>query len=339
MEHDSIEKENKTYNPCRDEKNVAVQNALLEIGHYLKGIHYQFTTITPESHRIVLARKSNHNEKGSNSTDQILKDFFGWNLPVLKENIPLSLLSLISKAKVAIEMGLYLQSKIRFSTVDDNLFLHSSYPTSESDAVFFGPDTYRFIRFLKNKINAAKIIVDLGCGPGTGGIVLTNLLNQNIQNQVKKLYLGDINPTALNYALINTALNQLDHVEVILSHLLDDIPKGADLIVANPPFIIDPNQRSYRHGGAQYGSQLSVHMVQSALTYLEPGGVLALYTGTCIVQGKDIFFQQIKSLLDKDVTHYEYEEIDCDIFGEELTQPDYRNVERIAAVGLLAKKK
>ncbi len=159
---------------------------------------------------------------------------------------------------------LHIKSRIRFSTVGDNLFLHSAYPTSDNDAVFFGPDTYRFIRFLQNKIKEADTIVDLGCGPGTGGIVLTNLINQNTLKPVKKLYLGDINPKALYSALINVVLNKINNVEIVLSNMLDNIPKGADLIIANPPFIIDRMQRTYRHGGANYGSQLSVNMVQSA---------------------------------------------------------------------------
>jgi hypothetical protein len=66
--------------------------------------------------------------------------------------------------------------------------------------------------------------------------------------------------------------------------------------------------------------------------------VLALYTGSCIIQGKDIFFQQIQPILEHYSLHFEYEEIDCDIFGEELKQASYANVERIAAVSLLIKK-
>lgn len=339
MAYESIIEGNEIYNPCQAGKNINSQQALLSLGTYLKNINYQFTTITPESHRLVLARRNNNREMDYNVTDQVLENFFGWNVPVLKKTIPLPILSLISEANAAHHIDpLYLQSRVRFSTVNDNLFLHSAYPTSENNAVFFGPDTYRFIRFLKNKIKGAQVIIDLGCGPGTGGIVLSNLLNQKLENHVKKLYLGDINPTALDYAHINLALNKVSNAEVILSNMLDDIPQGADLIIANPPFIIDPDQRTYRHGGSHYGSQIAVDMLRSALNYLGPGGIFALYTGSCVIRGKDIFFEQIQPLLNQYTTQFEYEEIDCDIFGEELSKPSYQNVDRIAAVSLIVKK-
>lgn len=35
-------------------------------------------------------------------------------------------------------------SAVRVSRVLDSLFLHSAYPTTAHDAVFLGPDSYRF---------------------------------------------------------------------------------------------------------------------------------------------------------------------------------------------------
>jgi hypothetical protein len=37
------------------------------------------------------------------------------------------------------------------------LFVHSSFPTEKSDAVFFGPDTYRFARFIDSTIDTIKL--------------------------------------------------------------------------------------------------------------------------------------------------------------------------------------
>ncbi len=66
---------------------IGVQKALLELGNYLKNINYQFITITPESHKFVLSRMSTQREvKGT--SDRILRDFFGWNIPVLKKISP-----------------------------------------------------------------------------------------------------------------------------------------------------------------------------------------------------------------------------------------------------------
>ncbi len=51
--------------------------------------------------------------------------------------------------------------------------LHSAFPTNQSDAVFFGPDTYRFAA-VDTYLAGGRTVrraVDIGCGagPGTGG--------------------------------------------------------------------------------------------------------------------------------------------------------------------------
>ncbi len=45
-------------------------------------------------------------------------------------------------------------------------------PTAERDAVFFGPDTYRFAIFLRHHVQQAARAVDIGCGSGAGGLAL-----------------------------------------------------------------------------------------------------------------------------------------------------------------------
>ena len=42
------------------------------------------------------------------------------------------------------------KSRVRLATIDDLLFVHSAFPTDPPDAVFFGPDTYRFVRFVRS---------------------------------------------------------------------------------------------------------------------------------------------------------------------------------------------
>ena len=53
----------------------------------------------------------------------------------------------------------------RFSTLTDLLLAHSRYPTIDADAVFFGPDTYRFCKPISDTIKTA---VDIGCGSAAG---------------------------------------------------------------------------------------------------------------------------------------------------------------------------
>ena len=60
-----------------------------------------------------------------------------------------------------------------------------------------------------------------------------------------------------------------------------------------------------------------------------------LYTGTAIVDGIDTFKRGAIPQLQSNEFTYEYNEIDPDVFGEELDRRQYANVERIAAVGLV----
>jgi hypothetical protein len=98
----------------------------------------------------------------------------------------------------------------------------------------------------------------------------------------------------------------------------------------------DEAARAYRDGGGLFGEALSVRIVREALARLAPGGTLLLYTGVAVVDGQDVFWSAIRTLL-ADYAH-DYRELDPDVFGEELARPGYENVERIAAVALSATK-
>jgi predicted transcriptional regulator len=53
------------------------------------------------------------------------------------------------------------------------------------------------------------------------------------------------------------------------------------------------------------------------------------------VDGVDTFLQSASAHLRSDAFEYTYEEIDPDVFGEELDRRHYARAERIAAVGLV----
>jgi hypothetical protein len=63
-----------------------------------------------------------------------------------------------------------------------------------------------------------------------------------------------------------------------------------------------------------------------------------LYTGTPIIAGIDPFFEFLEPLLQLHCSQFVYEEIDPDVFGEELEGRPYVGVDRIAAVGVIAVK-
>ena len=108
-----------------------------------------------------------------------------------------------------------------------------------------------------------------------------------------------------------------------------------DVVMANPPYMMDPLARSYRNGGAAHGAALSLRMLEASLPRLNVGGRLLLYTGSAIVAGRDDFIDRAGRIAVDAGLRFRYEEIDPDVFGEELEAANYADVERIAAVGLV----
>jgi hypothetical protein len=144
--------------------------------------------------------------------------------------------------------------------------------------------------------------------------------------------LSDINTQALRFSALNAALNGCP-ATVLNSDVLGGIEGDADLIIANPPYLLDGAKRLYRHGSGSYGEGLSVRIVRESLPRLRRNGRLILYTGTAIVNGVDTFWREVEPHL-KASSSFVYDVIDPDVFGEELRQEPYGNVDRIAAVAL-----
>ena len=258
--------------------------------------------------------------------------------------MPVSLFELMTNAQVV--LGTHqLRSAVRIASVESDLFLHSAFPTTEDNSVFFGPDTYRFVRFVRDFIAANKTsfaehahqgahrILDIGCGSGAGGIVAARALADAGRHPA--LTLSDINPLALQYAAINAARANIVATPC-LSDGVEHIDGEFDLIIANPPYLQDHARRLYRHGGDDLGRGLSVRLTTEALAHLAPGGTLLLYSGAAIVDGVDHLLRQLQRPLQQAGVHWSYAEIDPDVFGEELALPAYRQVDRIAVVGLIA---
>ena len=76
----------------------------------------------------------------------------------------------------------------------------------------------------------------------------------------------------LLHSRINARLNAIDNVEVIESNLFENIRDCFDLIIANPPYLVDPLKRMYRHGGGFFGSELTLQIVRQSLDHLAPAG-------------------------------------------------------------------
>ena len=321
-------------NTCLAAAQPAVFNeqAYIQVGKWLQAAGYYFVTVTPATHARVAAR----HRKGEARS---LRDIFGWSMPFRATDLPEVLVSLLQRAGGLEPAGNLLRSKVRYSTLGDTLYMHSAYPTVDADAVFFGPDTYRFVgliqRTLANsppmRVNCA---IDVGCGGGAGGIAAVT----SVQNVPSEIILADISPTALRYAEVNTALAGVKNVILRQGDLFNTISEAPDLIMANPPYLLDSQARLYRHGGGALGSELSRRIVVEGLPRLRAEGALILYTGAPIVNGVDTFWQSVAPVIHDANISFDYSEIDPDVFGEELQYPAYAHVERIAAVALVIRK-
>ncbi|MFS2166572.1 methyltransferase [Variovorax sp. Varisp62] len=292
---------------------------------------YRFTTVTPLTHQRVLARRGR--EPGAT-----LRDIFGWNLPFEAGAVPPELLAGMEQAGIVRHTGSLLRSTVRIASLGDDLFFHSAYPTVEENAVFFGPDTHRFGRFIRDTLNPRKTkqplrVLDVGCGSGAGGIAVARALAA--MDAPCTIVMNDINPLALEYTAVNAEAAGIP-VTLAQGDALSAVEGDFDLIVSNPPYLDDAAQRAYRHGGARLGRALGVRIAAESLKRLAPGGQLLLYTGVAMVDGEDPFLAEIRPLLTASGFEWSYAEIDPDVFGEELERPVYAHIDRIAAVGLVA---
>jgi len=308
------------------------QLALVGLGRALRAESYRFVTPTPRTHALVNARPENLEARS-------LRDIFGWSRPFAPTLLPEALRRLGQAAKVLEPAGDgRWRSSVRFSTLPsfagdgDLLFVHSAFPTDAHDSVFFGPDSYRFAAFLGRAIWKAERLVDVGCGSGVGGIVLAP--------RARRVVLGDVNPRALAFAQVNRALAGLEPtaVEIQVSDVLANIDGPVDTVISNPPYLSDAEGRLYRDGGGALGLELSQRILVEAFERLSPGGVLGLYTGSPVVDGRNAIEDWAGPLLRERARTWTWEELDPDVFGEELAGNAYRRAERIAVTALVAEK-
>jgi methylase of polypeptide subunit release factors len=292
----------------------------------LESAAYDFVAITPASHARVVARPDKQEGRD-------LRDVFGWSLPFAPDVLPAEMLRLLEAAGALTLEGTRLKSSVRVGRIHGRLILHSAYPSKEENSVFFSPDTYRFAEFIRTelaRVPGVQRLVDIGAGPGSGAIVAAPLLPG------ARLTLADVNPLALRLAGINVRHAGLE-VELVDGGL-EAVSGAFDAAIANPPFMVDAQERTYRDGGDMHGGRLSLDWALEAIERLSPGGRLLLYTGAAIVGGHDELKEKLEEAAAAGGRSLRYREIDPDIYGEELDGEAYRQVERIAAVGAVLEK-
>lgn len=301
-------------------------SALLRLLELLRERAYHFITPTPATHARVVARAGRERARD-------LADIFGWSLPFERGLLDPQLFALLERADVLEEASSGLvRSAVRVSWLKGHLFLHSAYPTEDEDAVFFGPDSYRFADLIEAELArgcpAGARIVDIGTGSGVGGIVAAGLCPE------ASVVLTDINPKALRLARINAAAAGVQ-VQCVQGDSLSGVEGAIDVALANPPYIMDEGSRAYRDGGEMRGGKVSFEMTRMAVEKLAPGGRVVLYTGSAIAEGEDVLRDALEALAGEHGLAFSYRELDPDVFGEELDQPPYAEIERIAVVGAI----
>ena len=107
--------------------------------------------------------------------------------------------------------------------------------------------------------------LDLGTGCGIQALLAAK--------HADRVVASDVNPRALGFASFNAALNGVDTIELRLGDGFAPVEgEGFDLIVANPPYVISPDESyAYRDSGFP-ADELCRSVVESAAAHLNEGG-------------------------------------------------------------------
>jgi hypothetical protein len=99
------------------------EEALIALGHELKGRGYSFITVTP-------ATQARVNARADAARARDLRGVFGWSRPFDEKLLEPSLLALANAAGIlsATENGL--RSRVRWSSLGPDLFVHSARPSN-----------------------------------------------------------------------------------------------------------------------------------------------------------------------------------------------------------------
>jgi methylase of polypeptide subunit release factors len=239
----------------------------------------------------------------------------------------------------------YLPEVPRRDTDTSSLYyIHSSFPASP-DSVFFGPDTYLFVSFLQTVTRhihqPPTSIVDVCCGSGAGAIHMARTYPQ-----AKAIGL-DLNSHALRLGAVNAQLAGAT-VDFHESNLFAAVPaslktSGIDLIVSNPPYIASsPSGEDlpiYADGGAEFGLDISLRIVEEGLKILSSNGVIVVYTGVAIPiadPSHDAFLERLRKLTNVELV--EYTILHPDMWSEEIGRGAYADVGRIQVVGAILRR-
>ncbi len=142
--------------------------------------------------------------------------------------------------------------KREVSLLGDRFIFYTDNGVFSKDGLDFGS------RFLLESIPLEEIggkILDMGCGYGVFGIILSRITGNDVD-------MVDVNLRALHLAKRNCDLNNIDNVNVFESNCYENVKDKYAVIITNPPI--------------RAGKKIVYEIVMGAREYLEEGGCLFL---------------------------------------------------------------
>lgn len=174
-----------------------------------------------------------------------------------------------------------LTSPHRLEPIDD-LFIWSDWPTGDSAEVLPpGETTAILAHALDPAWRYLGRVLDIGCGSGTLGLLLSGRSTQVVAT--------DINSRALALAADNASLNAVTNISFRQGSLFAPLRgETFDLIVSQPPFIPQPPEtapHTFLHGGTR-GDELARQLLAGLASHLTPDGHALIFSDWPLQSGQ-----------------------------------------------------
>ncbi|ACX73161.1 methylase [Methanocaldococcus vulcanius M7] len=147
---------------------------------------------------------------------------------------------------------------------------------------------------LKNIVDVEnKEVLEIGVGTGIISIACA-------KRGAKKVVGVDINPFAVNLALENAKLNNVNNVSFIKSDLFENVRGEFDVILFNPPYLptLDEDKLEgnidYAFNGGKSGREVLNRFLEEVGDYLKEGGVVQILQSS--LTGEEETISMLKQL-------------------------------------------
>jgi hypothetical protein len=167
--------------------------------------------------------------------------------------------------------GHELEGSVRLTPYAEFLFACSRVPDIEAVERDHVMGITRSTLYLANLTvrRPVETALDLGCGCGFQSVLTSR--------HATRVIATDINPLALRFTEFNAKLNGIDNIECREGSYLEPVAGEAfDLVVANPPFVISPDDRFLFRDSGMSGDELSRKVVAEVPAVLRQAGVATL---------------------------------------------------------------